>query len=382
MVTAALVLLLAFKTPTQTSAQQASISGKAQQALQYERQGSYAEAESVWQSITAAAPDNAEAWAHLGLMRALAQKYPEAVIAYRKAIQLGSKLPGLQLDLGLALFKQEKFQEAIAPLKAASVETPNDMKPKLLLGMSYYGAAQYSDAIPYLQSAVTSSPENLQLRTVLAQSCLWASQFNCTLEQYKQILQLNPESAQAYMLAGEASDGLGDTTQAISLFRAAEKASPHEPDVHFGLGYLLWTQHLFDEAESEFKLEVEDNPNHAQALAYLGDIAIKKNDEASALDYLNRSIAQPEAVRLAYFDRGIVNAAHRRDHEAEADFQRAIKMAPDEPDAHWRLGRLYQTMGETEQAKVELAKVNQLHKAKDEGLVQRMSGSPLKEQPQ
>jgi Flp pilus assembly protein TadD len=65
------------------------------------------------------------------------------------------------------------------------------------------------------------------------------------------------------MLAGEALDGLNQTEEAIKQFREAEKVSPHEPDVHFGLGYLLWKNHSFDEAETELKLEVEDNPNHA-----------------------------------------------------------------------------------------------------------------------
>jgi hypothetical protein len=45
-------------------------------------------------------------------------------------------------------------------------------------------------------------------------------------------------------------------------------------------------------------------------------------------------------------------------------------------------GRLYQVMGEKEQANAELAKVNQLHKVQDEGLVRQMAGSPLAAQPQ
>ena len=44
-------------------------------------------------------------------------------------------------------------------------------------------------------------------------------------------------------------------------------------------------------------------------------------------------------------------------------------------------GRLYQVMGEKEQANAELAKVNQLHKVQDEGLVRQMTGSPLAAQP-
>jgi Flp pilus assembly protein TadD len=41
------------------------------------------------------------------------------------------------------------------------------------------------------------------------------------------------------MLAGEAQDEMKNHGGAIEQFRAAVKADPKEPDVHFGLGYLL-----------------------------------------------------------------------------------------------------------------------------------------------
>ena len=41
------------------------------------------------------------------------------------------------------------------------------------------------------------------------------------------------------MLAGEALDEMKDKAGATQQFRAAVKADPKEPNVHFGLGYLL-----------------------------------------------------------------------------------------------------------------------------------------------
>lgn len=384
--TAVLLNLIAFflsSAPALSQAASQPEAEKFQQAASYEKQGAYLQAETLWREITVTTPKNAKAWAHLGLTRALQGNYADAVPAYRKALQIDPKLPEVHLDLGLALFKLERLNEAIPAFKTAVAETPKDLKARLLLGMSYYGTAQYAEAIPYLEFAVNASPDNLQLHTTLAQSCLWAEKYNCTLEQYKQILLLNPESAQAYMLAGEAEDGLGNTDQAIAQFRAAEKVASNEPDLHFGLGYLLWKQHQFDDAQDEFKLELDANPNHPQALAYLGDIAIKRNDETTAMSYLERATAQPDrAIRLAYVDLGILNAAHNRNDEAEADFQHAIQLDPNEADAHWRLARLYQQMGKKEQANVELAKVNQLHKTKDEGLVRQISGANAVSHPQ
>jgi tetratricopeptide (TPR) repeat protein len=340
-------------------------SSEMKQALEYESLHNYAQAEAAFSSLTEATPGDAQAWAHLGLDRALQGKYDDAAPAYRRALKLDPKLPGLQIDLGLALFKQAQFREAIPALLAASEEAPHDDRPKILLGMSYYGAAEFSQAIPYLKLAVNTSPQNLEIRTTLAHSCLWAKQYACALEQYKSIVQQSPDSPEADMIAGEALDGQGNTTGAITQFRAAAKASPNLPNVHFGLGYLLWKLNQIDEAGHEFGLELALDPNNEQALTYLGDVAIKKNDNGTARRYLQRAIEQKSPIRLTYLDMGILNAQAGQNTEAEVNFKHAIVMDPDDPEAHWRLGRLFQTMGDKQQADMELAKVKLLHQRTD-----------------
>jgi tetratricopeptide (TPR) repeat protein len=360
---------------TAPSSPSQSATAAAQQAVLLEQQGRFAEAEQVWQGITVQNPRSVEAWAQLGLVRAQLENYPAAISAYEHALKLDPRLPGLQLDLGLAYFKSGKFHEAIVPLKAAAAEKPNDVGRKTLLGMSYFGTAQYHEAVPYLQAAVKASPENLQLRGVLAQSCLYARQYDCTLEQYKQIVVANPDSVQAHMLAGEAYDGLHQTDNAIAEFKAAEKAAPAEPNVHFGLGYLLWTQRRYEDAEREFQLEIRNDPNHAQALAYLGDVQMKSDNSSAAKRTLEQAVTAPGAARLAWLDMGILLAQEHQNDEAIVDLQHAIEMDPSEVDAHWRLARLYQSMGRTDKAKAEFAKTNELHKKTDEGLVQKISGA-------
>ena len=343
------------------------------QALQLETAGQYAQAEQAWQSLTVSSPGSAEAWAHLGLVRALRSEYAQAVPAYRKALALQPNFPGLEIDLALALFKQNEFAAAIPALLAAKQETASDSRPNLLLGMSYYATAQYSEAIPYLRIAVGLYRQNSGLRLALAQSCLWTEQYSCVLDQYKEILQLDPNSAQADMLAGEAEDGMNNPDGAIAQFRAAEQASPTTPNVHFGLGYLLWKQQQLPQAEQEFKQELAIDPNHEQALAYLGDVELKNDENAAAEQDLRRALQQKDAVALAYLDMGILESAQNQDQKAEADLKHAIALAPNDVTAHWRLARLYQHMGRQADANAESAKVSQLHRSKDEKLANKIA---------
>ena len=47
--------------------------------------------------------------------------------------------------------------------------------------------------------------------------------------------------------------------------------------MHFGLGYLLWTQMQFEEAAQEFQAELANVPDNAQALVFLADANMQLN---------------------------------------------------------------------------------------------------------
>jgi len=182
------------------------------------------------------------------------------------------------------------------------------------------------------------------------------------------------------MLSGEALDGLGRTVEAIPEFEAAAKAAPREPNVHFGLGYLYWKQHKYDEAKAALEAELSIDPANAQALAYLGDIELKRNAPEKALPLLNKAIHLKNDIRIAYLDIGAILSEQKRYQEALVALLRAEKLDPAQPDAHYRLARLYRAMGNVAAAEREFARVGELNE-KAEDMAPKMSG-PLPALPQ
>ncbi|HEY6375433.1 MAG TPA: tetratricopeptide repeat protein [Edaphobacter sp.] len=336
--------------------------GARQNALALEQQGQNAEAEQAWQSIARSNPQNAEAFAHLGLLEARQERYGEAIANYRKALALNPALPGLQMNLGLALFKTKDFKESIKPFTAELNKHPDDQRLTILLGMAHYGMGDYFVAIPYLRRAAERDPQSLPLRLALAHSCLWSKQNQCVLDVYKEILALNAESAEAEMLAGEALDEKGDNAGATEQFRAAVRANPKEPNAHFGLAYLLWTQNHFHEAAKEFQAELDNDPQHLQARAYLGDSYVQLNDYAKAQPELEKALVADTSFALVHRDMGIVYAEGGRKDEAISEFQKAIELDPKDVAPHWRLAKLYQATGKKEEAKAEFAKASAMNK--------------------
>ena len=348
-----------------------------QSALALEQQGSNDEAASQWRALLKIAPNDPEPYAHLGLIQSREGNYKEAAGFYRKALSLGPKLPSVELNLGLALFKGSQLKEAaevLQPLlQKIPAATPQGQQIALLLGMAHYGLAEYAQAVPYLKSAAEQDPKSLPLLLALAHSYLWSRQFKSVLDVYQQILAVNPDSAEADMLAGEALDEMKDNEGSTKMFRAAVKANPKEPNAHFGLGYLLWTQKQYPEAASEFQAELANDPNHAQAMLYLADSEMQLNQPDKARPLLEKVATLDPMLPLAHLDLGILYTDAGENAAALHELEKAEKLIPDDVNVHWRLGRLYRAMGRKEEARAEFDKASMLNKAADEDLYKKIA---------
>ncbi len=347
-----------------------------QAAITLQQQGDLDRAEAAWQAILKIHPADADACANLGVIASQQQHYPEAVRYYRKAAAIKPSMPGLRMNLGLALFKAGDMKDAahvfVSLYHHAPPDTPDAQRLRLLIGMADYGAAQYAAAVPYLRDATARDPQNLPYRLVLAHACLWSKQYQCVLDVYHQILDLNAESAEADMLAGEAYDEMRDHEDAIQQFRNAVKSDPKVPGVHFGLGYLLWTQSQYEEAADQFRLEVENQPNDAESIAYWADSNVRLNRVDIARPLVERALKLNPHQELPWLDRGILNAQAGNNDDAFHDFQTAEKIAPSDVQVHWRLARLYQSQGKRAEAQAEFAKTKNLTQAADQSLREKL----------
>ena len=367
---------------------EAQAAAAAQQALTLEQQAKYPEAEAAWQSVVKLQPHNAQAFAHLGLLESRQEHYPEAIAHYRKAQGLAQAqnraIPQLSLNLGLALFKSGNFQEAGKLFEAELRKHPSAADTQrftTLAAMSHFGAHQYGAAIPYLKDAVATDPRNLSLLLTLAHCYLWTKQLDATLEVYRRILLIDPDSAAADMIAGEALDEKGDNAGAVQQFRAAVQANPKEPNVHFGLAYLLWAQKRYDEAIPEFKAEIANDPKNYQAMIYLGDTYVQLNQFAVAKPVLEKAIQSRPSEPRIYLDLGIVYMETGDRDAAVRELTKTIALEPDNVNAHFRLANLYRAMGKKDEAKAEFVKASSLNKKRDESLHDRIAAANARPDP-
>ena len=356
-----------------------------QTAIALEQQGNTAAAETEWRAFVKAYPTDAEAYAHLGFLEAHQERYTQAVPLYRKALALNPAIPGVRLDLGLSLFKSGDLKGANQAftllLKNEPPSSPERLRLTTLIGLAHYGLGEYAEAVPFMKETTERDPQNLPFRLVLAHSCLWAKQFQCVLDVYHQILTLNAESAEADMLAGEAYDEMKNDASAVQQFRAAAKVDPKMPNVHFGLGYLLWRLMQYEESAQEFKAELVNNPQHAEALTYLADTDIRMSQPDAALPLLEKAIRIEPTIALAHLDLGVLYGDKGRKDDALRELKEAVELSPNDENAHWRLARFYQSNGRKLEARAEFDKTRSLQKAEDESIFTKLKKAQEKGKP-
>jgi len=319
-----------------------------------EQSGQNAEAEQAWIDITKADPQNPEAFAHLGLLEARQEHYDKAIDYYRKAAAINPDQPGLQTNLGLALFKAAQFPDAIRSFTTELKKHPGDPRLTILLGMAHYGMKDYLVAIPYLQRVAEQDPQNVALRMTLARSCFWSKQYQCVLNACKEILALQADSADANLLAGEALDQRGDKLGAAKSLRAGIDANPTQPQLHFGLGYLLWTESKWPQAANEFQLELQSHPDHLKARIYLADSWVQLGQFEKALPELEKLANANPSESLVHLDLGVLYAHSGRNDDAIRELRLAEQYDPEDTEFHTRIARVYQSVGKRDDANAEL----------------------------
>src|ERR1700761_1826290 len=364
--------LNAQQTPTQTTSQS-----------QLDQQENGTESENALIASSKAHPTDPLPLAQLGLLEARQGHLTQAIVFYRRAMVIKPNLPGLRLNLGLALFKDGQYKEAIqiftSLLKSQPPSSPEKQRLDVLVGMSHYGLGEYAAAVPYLKQAADHDAQNLPLLLTLAHSCLLSKQYPCVLDVYHRMIAQNAESAEADMLVGEALDEMKDTNGATREFRAAVQANPKEPNAHFGLGYLLWTQLQYQEASQEFQAELENTPDYSKAMLYLADSYIKLNRNDDARPLLEKVLAIEPTNSMGLLDLGIVYAEADRKEDALREFKAVAALTPDDVNVHMWLGRLYRSTGNSSAAKMEFDKAKSLNRTAHDALITVMSNASEKD---
>ena len=185
--------------------------------------------------------------------------------------------------------------------------------------------------------------------------------------------QAAPAGYRALMLRAELLEHQNKDKQAIQAYRQAVRLKPDLPGLHYRLAVVLGREWMLEEAEAALKRELEIDPLNALARVRLGEVYVHREQHAEAIAVLNEALAQDAGLVSAYDALGRAYQGEGNLEAAARMFEKALELGPEDRGLHYRLARLYQRLGRTQEFRRHLARFRRLleEEAEEDGVRRR-----------
>ncbi|MFB3921778.1 MAG: tetratricopeptide repeat protein [Terriglobia bacterium] len=323
------------------------------------RAGKLDQAIEIYRTILKQYPNVAPVRSNLGAALAGAGRYEEAIVEYRRALELQPH-PQIRLNLALAYYKALQLNEAVNQLLPLHTSDPADLKIALLLGDCYFRLGEFKKAAEILQPLEAAHPREQALNYLLGMALINDGQASKGEVLVDRILR-DGNSAEAHLLLGAARLAIYDASGAIDELSLAVKINPQLPQVHYLYGKALLTLGNRTEAMKNFREELAIDPNEFGSNLYLGVLLNQEEQYKEAVPYLVRALQVRPDEPAARYQIAIGEIGAGNLEQARKSLENLVKDSPSFLDAHVSLARLYYRFRMKEEGDRERAIIDKLN---------------------
>jgi tetratricopeptide (TPR) repeat protein len=262
---------------------------------------------------------------HAALIADMAKRAAEAARLYRLA-QADFGATNLELAREVASWQNRQGFPADA---SKTLEALADADPEFAIAM----AGLKADAAHPQMHRATDGIAEAYLALAAALSSQDNSDFSLVLIQLS--LRLRPDLTAARLLAADILDARQHPSASLRILAPVATDDPLDPVVRVRRVTLLDRTGQSEEALRMLGQLAKDFPNSPEPPTMEGDILREKSRFADAAAAYDRAIALvPHPTRIdwpLFYDRGIALERSHNWTRAEADFQKALELSPDQP---------------------------------------------------
>ena len=336
-------------------------------ALAERERGALDTALPLLERVTRLRPGFAAALGNLGMLYADLGRHPEAIDAYRRALDLDAGLIETRFNLANALRAAGEPEGACAcledvlrraPLPAAhhllgvlqlelgrperalrELQTAVRLQPVFpacwhLLGRCQVAQGQLPEGISSLYRACQQQPDFAEAHNDLGNALKDYGRTAESVVCYERALALRPDLVEAWNNLGNSLGQLGRSPEALNCFRQALRLKPDFADAHLNLGNLFKQRGLADDASFCFQEALRCKPGFPQAHNNLGVVMTERGRHAEAIAELEMALSLKPDFAEAHNNLGNVYKNQGKLVLALAAFGRAVELRPDYSGAH------------------------------------------------
>lgn len=273
-------------------------------------------------------------------------KDDEAVAEYRRAIKLAPKGYYLEVELTGRIVDIYRRKQALPQLLAQyEKEWPERSRGHFewnTLGRLYEETGAQDKAIAALKKAVAKAPYELETQRRLIQLLENSGRDDEALAQYEAVVRAAPGEARFQLELAERYWRRGKEKQALESLTRLQGRFPNDTGVLSAIAdlYTRWGKEDLAIAQYERLAKLEpDDPSH---LVTLGEQYWQKGDKAKATATWKRLAASGKAS--GYAKLAEVMAEHNNTTEAQANYDKAIKLDDKNPEFYKGRATLFESL--------------------------------------
>ena len=286
----------------------------------------FAEAKLVFEKILTSNRQNAQVLATLGAITGRLGLLDESVQYSQKALNLGMRDPGILSNIGNGLVQLGRPEEAVTYLEEALSINPGEVLAYVNITQACTRLGRHEEAQEYYDKAMNLSLENEVLYNNYAQFCqsqglpekaiehynksinikpnyqsaisnraklyFQLGDFNNAIKDYSRLKDLNSDSASAYVGLGDSYNAMGYIRDGIQNFLQAEKLGDDSIELQIRIATALNNIGNTAESEKHYRNALDINPDHADAIAGLSFLCMKKGEHDEAWDLIEDSFSR------------------------------------------------------------------------------------------
>lgn len=296
--------------------------------LQALDRGDYAQAEQIFSKLSQTDPKDFGALFNLALAETALKKDDLASQHYARVLSLKPGLYEAELNLGMLYLRDHRAADAIALLREAAQQKPNQARPRRYLGDCLLATGDFIGAAEAFTQALALDPKLAAAELGLGQSLARQGKLDAALPHYEKAAMLDTGLKSFLLELAVDFSNANRSEEAIALL----KQFPDDPGAREELGRLYLRTNRPADAVAEFQAAVAVSPTPANKLA-LASAYTKNNQSALAVPILNEALA---ANPNDYDLRMVIARIHRDSHDyvrAGNEFVAAAQLRPNSVEA-------------------------------------------------
>lgn len=180
---------------------------------------------------------------------------------------------------GDILFDLERFPEAIIAYEKALIINPNEKSYLANLGLCYHETVDYDQSLDYLDKYLEDESDSFEILSVKADILSHLNRNEEALEIIKKVIEINPDDTDEHYTHASILSDIGKFIESNEIIDNLVKQDPEDSDFWILLSHNLIKLGNFEDAIKACESAIEINPkddlaltNKATALIEIGDL--------------------------------------------------------------------------------------------------------------